>query len=171
MRTAQTETALIAQYHRWFYQNHPQQIQPRRGQQLAQLTGFIDFNPLKPASHSQGLLRCLYELQQQLLKATQMAAISLSCDAGQMAKWQQQAGGRYVKSRYGRLADIQPQAATLWQLDFVTAFGLVSMLAVDPTLRDHIRLPRIEFDGDDYHSPPFYGNVAGLLQLYIDHAR
>ena len=55
---------------------------PRAGHALASLPGFLARHPLAPASHSQGLLACLYELQEILKEVTGMPAVSLAPAAG-----------------------------------------------------------------------------------------
>jgi len=55
---------------------------PRAGNSLASLPGFLARHPLAPATHSQGLLACLYELQEILKEVTGMAEVSLSPAAG-----------------------------------------------------------------------------------------
>jgi glycine dehydrogenase subunit 2 len=55
---------------------------PRACNTLAMLPGFLARHPLAPASHSQGLLACLYELQEILKEVTGMHAVSLAPSAG-----------------------------------------------------------------------------------------
>jgi len=55
---------------------------PRACNQLAMLPGFLGRHPLAPASHGQGLLECLYELQEMLKAVTSMQAVSLTPMAG-----------------------------------------------------------------------------------------
>lgn len=55
---------------------------PRACNQLAMLPEFLGRHPLAPESHSQGVLTCLYELQEMLRQATGMAAVSLTPMAG-----------------------------------------------------------------------------------------
>lgn len=55
---------------------------PRACNQLAMLPGFLQHHPLTPESHSQGLLSCLFELQQMLEAVTGMAQVSLTPMAG-----------------------------------------------------------------------------------------
>jgi len=55
---------------------------PRACQSLASLPGFLARHPLAPASHSQGLLACLFELQGLLKEVTGMHAVSLAPAAG-----------------------------------------------------------------------------------------
>ena len=49
---------------------------------LASLAGFAQRHPYAPASHSQGVLACLYELQEMLKHVTGMQGVSLSPMAG-----------------------------------------------------------------------------------------
>jgi glycine dehydrogenase subunit 2 len=55
---------------------------PRSGNSLASLPGFLARHPLAPDSHSQGFLACLYELQQILKEVTGMHSVSLTPAAG-----------------------------------------------------------------------------------------
>ncbi len=55
---------------------------PRACNSLAMLPGLLNRHPYAPDSHSQGYLRCLYELQAILRKVTGMQAVSLVPAAG-----------------------------------------------------------------------------------------
>lgn len=55
---------------------------PRGVQQFAMLAGFKNHHPLSMVEHSQGLLQCLYELQEYLKAITGMAAVCLTPMAG-----------------------------------------------------------------------------------------
>ena len=55
---------------------------PKACNQLAMLPGFLARHPLAPAPHGQGLLACLYELQEMLRAVTGMSAVSLTPMAG-----------------------------------------------------------------------------------------
>ncbi len=55
---------------------------PRGGNQLAMLPGFLARHPEAPESHSQGFMACMYELQEILKEVTGMQAVSLSPAAG-----------------------------------------------------------------------------------------
>ncbi len=55
---------------------------PRACHRLASLPGFLDVHPSVPDSSAQGLLECLYELQEMLAQVTGMAAITLAPMAG-----------------------------------------------------------------------------------------
>lgn len=55
---------------------------PRVANTLAMLPGFRDRHPAAPPSHSQGVLACLFELQQYLREITGTAAVSLAPMAG-----------------------------------------------------------------------------------------
>ena len=55
---------------------------PRACNTLAMLPGFLARHPLAPASHGQGILACLYELQEILKGVTGMHAVSLAPAAG-----------------------------------------------------------------------------------------
>jgi glycine dehydrogenase subunit 2 len=55
---------------------------PRVANALAMLPGFRDRHPAAPPSHSQGVLACLFELQQYLQEITGTAAVSLAPMAG-----------------------------------------------------------------------------------------
>jgi glycine dehydrogenase subunit 2 len=55
---------------------------PRACNTLAMLPGFLARHPLAPASHGQGILACLYDLQEILKGVTGMHAVSLAPAAG-----------------------------------------------------------------------------------------
>ncbi len=55
---------------------------PRACNALAMLPGFVGRHPLAPATHSQGFLACLYELQEILKEVTGMKGVSLTPMAG-----------------------------------------------------------------------------------------
>ncbi len=55
---------------------------PRACNTLAMLPGFLARHPLAPASQGQGLLACMYELQEMLKDVTGMKAVSLTPAAG-----------------------------------------------------------------------------------------
>jgi len=55
---------------------------PKACNSLASLPGFLGRHPLAPASHGQGLMACLYELQEILKEASGMSAVSLAPAAG-----------------------------------------------------------------------------------------
>ena len=55
---------------------------PRAANKLAMLPGFLDRHPLEPEAHSQGLLECLFDLQEMLKAVTGMRGVSLTPMAG-----------------------------------------------------------------------------------------
>jgi glycine dehydrogenase subunit 2 len=55
---------------------------PRACNSLASLPGFVGRHPAAPESHSQGLMACLFELQEMLKVVTGMHAVSLAPAAG-----------------------------------------------------------------------------------------
>ncbi|WP_019569022.1 aminomethyl-transferring glycine dehydrogenase subunit GcvPB [Thioalkalivibrio sp. ALE11] len=55
---------------------------PRACNSLAMLPGFLNRHPLAPASHSQGFLQTMYELQEMLREVTGMQGVSLAPMAG-----------------------------------------------------------------------------------------
>jgi len=55
---------------------------PRACNTLAMLPGFLARHPAAPDSHGQGLLACLFELQEMLKEVTGMHAVSLAPSAG-----------------------------------------------------------------------------------------
>jgi glycine dehydrogenase subunit 2 len=55
---------------------------PRGANRLAMLPGFLGRHPLAPADHGQGVLACLYELQEMLKAVTGMEGTSLAPMAG-----------------------------------------------------------------------------------------
>ncbi|MCK5718674.1 MAG: aminomethyl-transferring glycine dehydrogenase subunit GcvPB [Thiomargarita sp.] len=60
---------------------------PRICNTLAQLPGLLSHHPATPASHSQGVLACLYELQEILTEITGMKAVSLTPAAGSQGEF------------------------------------------------------------------------------------
>lgn len=55
---------------------------PRGAHKAAMLPGFLGRHPLAPASHSQGFLACMYDLQETLKEVTGMKGVSLTPAAG-----------------------------------------------------------------------------------------
>ena len=55
---------------------------PRGAHRAAMLPGFLERHPMAPASHSQGYLSCLYDLQEILKEVTGMSGVSLTPAAG-----------------------------------------------------------------------------------------
>jgi glycine dehydrogenase subunit 2 len=55
---------------------------PRASNKLAMLPGFLDRHPLEPATHAQGFLECLFDLQEMLKGITGMSGVSLTPMAG-----------------------------------------------------------------------------------------
>ena len=55
---------------------------PRACNSLAMLPGFLARHPAAPESHGQGILACLFELQEMLKEVTGMHAVSLAPSAG-----------------------------------------------------------------------------------------
>jgi len=55
---------------------------PRACNSLASLPGFLARHPMAPPSHSQGIMACLFELQEMLKEVTGMHAVSLAPAAG-----------------------------------------------------------------------------------------
>ncbi|QFY90346.1 aminomethyl-transferring glycine dehydrogenase subunit GcvPB [Magnetovirga frankeli] len=60
---------------------------PRGSNGLAMLPGLVDRHPYAPDSHSQGLLACLFDLQEMLKAVTGMAAVSLTPAAGSQGEF------------------------------------------------------------------------------------
>ncbi|HEX5360948.1 MAG TPA: hypothetical protein VFW49_07660, partial [Fluviicoccus sp.] len=55
---------------------------PRGAHKAAMMPGFLGRHPLAPASHSQGFLACMYDLQEVLKEVTGMKGVSLTPAAG-----------------------------------------------------------------------------------------
>lgn len=87
---------------------------PRGAHRAASLPGFLGRHPLAPASHSQGYLSCVYELQEILKEVTGMAGVSLCPMAGAQGEF---AGVAMIKAYhearqdFGRTEIIVPEAA------------------------------------------------------------
>lgn len=87
---------------------------PRAAHKLASLPGFLHRHPLSPESASQGILSCLYELQEILCEVTGMTAVSLTPMAGAQGEFAGVAMIRaYHESRgdFARNEIIVPDAA------------------------------------------------------------
>ncbi len=87
---------------------------PRACHSLASLPGFLARHPLAPASHSQGILACLFELQQILAEVTGMDAVALAPAAGAQGEFAGVAMIRaYHEARgdHGRIEMLVPDAA------------------------------------------------------------
>jgi glycine dehydrogenase subunit 2 len=66
------------------------------------LPGFVDRHPLAPVAHGQGLLACLYELQEMLITVTGMVAVSLTPMAGAQGEF---AGVAMIKAYHDARGD------------------------------------------------------------------
>ena len=60
---------------------------PRAANTLASLPGFLARHPLAPVEHSQGFLKCLFDLQTMLIDITGMRAVSLAPMAGAQGEY------------------------------------------------------------------------------------
>jgi glycine dehydrogenase subunit 2 len=76
---------------------------PRAANKLAMLPGFLDRHPHEPESHAQGLLECLYELQEMLKAATGMRAVSLTPMAGAQGEF---AGVAMIRAYHAARGDL-----------------------------------------------------------------
>ncbi len=77
---------------------------PKAAHALASLPGFLNAHPLAPISHTQGLLKCLYELQEFLKEITGMHDIALSPMAGAQGEY---AGLKMIKAYHEARKDFQ----------------------------------------------------------------
>jgi glycine dehydrogenase subunit 2 len=87
---------------------------PRGVRAAAMLDGFLNRHPLAPESHSQGLLSCLFELQEMIKEITGMSAVSLTPMAGAQGEFAGVAMIRaYHQSRkdFARTEMLVPDAA------------------------------------------------------------
>lgn len=75
---------------------------PRGCNQLAMLPGFLSRHPEAPATHSQGFMACMYELQEMLKDVTGMRAVSLSPAAGAQGEF---AGVAMIKAYHDARGD------------------------------------------------------------------
>ena len=75
---------------------------PRACNSLAMLPGFLARHPLAPASQGQGVLACLYELQEMLKDVTGMQAVSLTPAAGAQGEF---AGVAMIRAYHDVRAD------------------------------------------------------------------
>ncbi|MES9989426.1 MAG: aminomethyl-transferring glycine dehydrogenase subunit GcvPB [Candidatus Thiodiazotropha endolucinida] len=77
---------------------------PRACNTLASLPGLIGRHPLAPATHSQGFMACLYELQEILKTVTGMHAVSLTPAAGAQGEF---AGVAMIRAYHDARADTE----------------------------------------------------------------
>ena len=75
---------------------------PRACNTLAMLPGFLARHPLAPASEGQGVLACLYDLQEILKEVTGMKAVSLTPAAGAQGEF---AGVAMIRAYHDARAD------------------------------------------------------------------
>jgi len=87
---------------------------PRASNKLAMLPGFLDRHPLEPEAHAQGVLECLFDLQEILKAVTGMSGVSLTPMAGAQGEF---AGVAMIRAYHvargdvGRTQIIVPDAA------------------------------------------------------------
>ena len=87
---------------------------PRACHRLASLPGFMDVHPGAPEASSQGLLQCLYELQEMLAAVTGMDAITLAPMAGAQGEFAGVAmfkAYHHAREDYARDEIVVPDAA------------------------------------------------------------
>lgn len=77
---------------------------PRAANKLAQLPGFLQRHPLTAVANSQGFLKCLFELQENLKIVTGMAGISLTPMAGAQGEF---AGVAMIAAYHRARGDLQ----------------------------------------------------------------
>ncbi len=77
---------------------------PRAANALAMLPGFLQTHPQAPAKMTQGLMACLYDLQQMLAEVTGMKQISLAPAAGAQGEF---AGVAMIRAYHDSRADYQ----------------------------------------------------------------
>ena len=77
---------------------------PRACNTLAMLPGFTGRHPLGPASHGQGFLECMYELQEMLKAVTGMRGVSLTPMAGAQGEF---AGVAMIRAYHAARGDTE----------------------------------------------------------------
>lgn len=77
---------------------------PRGAHKAASLPGFIQRHPMAPATHSQGLLSCFYELQEILKDVTGMKGVSLTPMAGAQGEF---AGVAMIRAYHDARGDFE----------------------------------------------------------------
>jgi len=77
---------------------------PRGAHKAASIPGFLSRHPLAPATHSQGFLACLFELQEYLKDVTGMQVISLTPMAGAQGEF---AGVAMIRAYHEKNNDLQ----------------------------------------------------------------
>ena len=75
---------------------------PRGAHRAAMIQGFLNRHPLAPASHSQGFLACLFDLQEYLKDVTGMQAVSLTPMAGAQGEF---AGVAMIRAYHEKRGD------------------------------------------------------------------
>lgn len=75
---------------------------PRGSNSLAMLPGLLNRHPLAPDSHSQGLMVCLFELQELLKEITGMSAVALTPAAGAQGEF---AGVAMIRAYHEAMGD------------------------------------------------------------------
>ncbi len=76
---------------------------PRAANSLAMLPGFLARHPLAPAGNGQGVLACLYELQEMLKAVTGMQGVSLTPMAGAQGEF---AGVAMIRAYHAERGDL-----------------------------------------------------------------
>lgn len=76
---------------------------PREVHRMASLPGFLDHHPLTEESHSQGFMRCAFELQEMLKAVTGMQGVSLAPMAGAQGEF---AGVLMIRAYHQARADV-----------------------------------------------------------------
>ncbi|MDZ4077905.1 aminomethyl-transferring glycine dehydrogenase subunit GcvPB [Hydrocarboniphaga sp.] len=102
---------------------------PRACNTLAMLPEFLQRHPLSPASHSQGFLACMYDLQEILKDVTGMAGVSLTPMAGAQGEFAGVAMIRayhLARGDHGRTEILVPDAAHGTNPATATMMGYVS---------------------------------------------
>ncbi len=79
---------------------------PRGAHKAASFPGFLQRHPLAPASHSQGFLACMFDLQQMLAEVTGMRAVSLTPMAGAQGEF---AGVAMIRAYHQSRGDLARQ--------------------------------------------------------------
>lgn len=77
---------------------------PRGAHKAASIPGFLNRHPYASESHSQGYMQCVYELQQYLISATGMTAVSLTPMAGAQGEF---AGVAMIKAYHDANKDTE----------------------------------------------------------------
>src|SRR6266403_1470553 len=159
---------------------------PKACNQYAMLPEFLARHPLAPETHGQGLLACLYELQEMLKEVTGMQSVALNPMAGAHGEF---AGVAMIRASHRARGDLErneiivPEAAHGTNPATATMCGGgpgAGAVGVGARLAPFLPIPLVGKDGERYRwlteadlpqsigrLSAFMGNTGVLLRAYI----